>query len=553
MAIVRKQQEPGLGTHIAIAAIGTLGAIAGFLLGGLAAMPVAEIHLRQYLHRVAVQEDNSVNEARNLLAGQQNSGYAPCSDAELARFREMVFRSEFLRDVGRMERGRINCSATAWRPLQAIGQFQAGRAVPDGTTADSGLVPIRDESLKATGIEQGGIFVLFGSHLPDVQGSLPIHLAVDRNSGISSSPQVAASSAAAFAGVIADRVTRDGDMLVAEHCSSLQSSCVRASVSVNEARRGEYKTVGGATLLGAIAGIGAGILFFYLRRRRHSMDQQLRRAVAAGELHVAYQPIVNLADGKIVGAEALARWTTRDGRSVEPEVFIKVAEDHGFVGSITKFVLRRSLKEFHEVFKKIPEFRLNVNIAAADLVDPEFLPMLDQAVREAEIRPKSLVLEVTESTTANREEAMESIRDLRDRGYSIYIDDFGTGYSSLSYLLYLSVDTIKIDKAFVRAIGTESVTVAILPQILAMARSLNLGVVVEGIESARQADYFSSNHVRMYGQGFLFGRPVPASDFMQMLGLAGEQEPLVAANAASVALPSPWPQLGKGVPTAIAH
>ena len=115
-----------------------------------------------------------------------------------------------------------------------------------------------------------------------------------------------------------------------------------------------------------------------------------------------------------------------------PEIFIKVAEDHGFVGSITKFVLRRALKEFGEVFKKMPDFRLNVNVAAADLVDPEFLPMLDKAVSEAKIKPKSLVLEVTESTTASREDAMESIRALRDRGYSIYIDDFGTGYSNLS-------------------------------------------------------------------------------------------------------------------------
>jgi hypothetical protein len=111
---------------------------------------------------------------------------------------------------------------------------------------------------------------------------------------------------------------------------------------------------------------------------------------------------------------------------------------------------------------------------------------------------------------------MESIRELRRRGHRIFIDDFGTGYSSLSYLLYLSVDTIKIDKAFTRAIGTESVTVAILPQIMAMAKSLNLEVVVEGIETEQQALYFSTKP-RVFGQGWLYGHPISAEEFSQLL------------------------------------
>src|SRR5208283_1958295 len=301
-------------------------------------------------------------------------------------------------------------------------------------------------------------------------------------------------------------VGRQGDMLVAKRCSPLVANCVTASLSVGQAQRGEMATVTGVSILTGTAAAFLTFGLFVLRRRSLAMDQQLKRAVAEDRLHLAYQPIVNLADGKIVGAEALARWTTKDGTEVEPEVFIKVAEEHGFVGSITSFVLRRALREFQDVFQRIPDFRLNINVAAADLVDPGFLPLLDEAVAQAHVRPKNLVLEVTERSTASREDAMESIRELRHRGYSIYIDDFGTGYSNLSYLLYLSVDTIKIDKAFVRAIGTESVTTAILPQILNMARSMNLGVVVEGIESEGQAHYFSTENIKIYGQGFLYGR-----------------------------------------------
>jgi sensor c-di-GMP phosphodiesterase-like protein len=112
---------------------------------------------------------------------------------------------------------------------------------------------------------------------------------------------------------------------------------------------------------------------------------------------------------------------------------------------------------------------------------------------------------------------METIRELRRREHRVHIDDFGTGYSNLDKLLYLFADTIKIDKAFTRVIGTESVTVAILPQILAMAKSLNLEVIVEGVETEHQAEYFSSVQQKIYAQGWLYGRPVPVDEFHQLL------------------------------------
>jgi sensor c-di-GMP phosphodiesterase-like protein len=212
-----------------------------------------------------------------------------------------------------------------------------------------------------------------------------------------------------------------------------------------------------------------------------------------------YQPIVDLVNGKIVGAEALARWKDRDGTQVSPDKFIKVAEENGFIGPLTSLVFRRALSQLHEVLTKIPDFKLDINVTAADLADPAFLPMIDEAMKHSNVQPSSVVIEVTESSTANQEVAMEAIRLLRRRGHGIYIDDFGTGYSSLSYLTYLSVDRIKIDKSFTRAIGTQSPTLAILPPIMAMARSLNLGVVVEGVETEQQALYFTVNDLTVQG------------------------------------------------------
>ncbi len=488
-----------------VAAMAALGMVAGFALGYLLAIPLAEFHLKTYLSRIAVQEVASIKEAHSLLAVLQHSSNPPCSDAELGSFRELVFRSEYIKDAGRMHGGRIDCSATAGHPLHAIGQFKAAATHDDGTTAYTNLVPIRDEKLQRAGFQLGSAFVVFGSHFPENAGPLPIHLTVNPN--------------AAAADADTENVVRNGDALVATRCSAVLSTCVAASVTVAEAQQGEFMTAAGTSIAGCIVGGLVGFLLGALRRRSLSMEQQLRHAVAENELNVLYQPIVSVVDGKIVGAEALARWTDRDGVAVSPDVFIKVAEAHGFVGEITSLVFRRALNEFREVLNKIPDFRLDINVTAADLADQAFLPMLDEAVKQAGVPPSSVVIEVTESSTANQEVAMESIRLLHSRGHSIYIDDFGTGYSSLSYLLYLSVDRIKIDKAFTRAIGTASPTLAILPPILAMARSLNLGIVVEGIETEQQALYFSVNDQTIHGQGFLYGEALPAEAFLDLLAV----------------------------------
>jgi sensor c-di-GMP phosphodiesterase-like protein len=134
---------------------------------------------------------------------------------------------------------------------------------------------------------------------------------------------------------------------------------------------------------------------------------------------------------------------------------------------------------------------------------------------------------LTESDTANSEIAIEAIRRLRENGHSVHIDDFGTGYSSLSYLHALSVDAIKIDRSFTQAIGTEAVTVSILPQILAMAEKLNLQIVVEGVETELQARFFCATTPLTLAQGWYFGRPMPAETFHTIL-LEEEKKPLRA-------------------------
>jgi sensor c-di-GMP phosphodiesterase-like protein len=202
---------------------------------------------------------------------------------------------------------------------------------------------------------------------------------------------------------------------------------------------------------------------------------------------------------------------------VGPDVFIRLAEERGFVGTITRLVVHRTLKDFAVTLRRLPEFRISVNVAAADLGDPEFLPMLDQALQDAHVDAPSLTIEITESSTAHHDVAIETILELRRRGHSVHIDDFGTGFSSLSYLHDLAVDAIKIDRSFTKSVGTDAANATILPRILSMAEALSLRVVVEGIETETQAAFFAANGQQILGQGWLYGRPVPIEEFLRLL------------------------------------
>jgi sensor c-di-GMP phosphodiesterase-like protein len=284
----------------------------------------------------------------------------------------------------------------------------------------------------------------------------------------------------------------------------------------------------------ALMGLAGGVLGFFVTLaycRNRTREQELNRAVRRDELCLAYQPVVDLASGRVVGAEALARWTDEDGLSVGPDVFVALAEKEGFAGKITRLVLRHVLRDLSSLLRADPSFQVSVNVTAWDLAETGFVSMVQAMLAQAGVRPESVTIEITETSTARNERAIETIRQLRAAGHQVHIDDFGTGYSSLAYLQDLSVDAIKIDKVFTQAIGTGSVTVSILPQILAMVDALNLEIVVEGIESEEQAQYFAAadnRDKRIRGQGWLYGKPTPVGEFLKMLAADRENPHLLA-------------------------
>ncbi|MDJ0878806.1 MAG: EAL domain-containing protein [Halieaceae bacterium] len=251
-------------------------------------------------------------------------------------------------------------------------------------------------------------------------------------------------------------------------------------------------------------------------RSRMSLSAELRNAISNGNITAFYQPILELSTGRCIGAEALARWIRPDGEMVRPDVFIPLAEQDGLVPEITMAVLAATLKDLGDILREHPLLKININLAPEDLGDEVFKQRLRDLLVNAAVAPQCITLEITERAMVNTDRSRQQVRELRDRGHEIAVDDFGTGYSSLSYLQDFELDTLKIDKSFIDAVGTEAVTHNVVGHVIEMAGSLELNTVAEGIETPDQADWLIDQGVA-YGQGFLYSKPIPAEPFRAYL------------------------------------
>jgi sensor c-di-GMP phosphodiesterase-like protein len=528
---MRKLQQRALMTVTATVAAAACGMLAGYLLGSAIVLNLTKTRLEQYANRILAEGVAASIDARVVLSALNNSTNPACSDADMALSRSLIFKAEYLKDAGRIRDGKIICSATMGSLAEPLALPNRKFLQSDGGKVYENLAPPQEGDIKRVGLQMGDSYIVFSGYALSHLGPSPMHYTVtnidvpDRQAGriLGELPQVNPAI------LSRDGDARSGNTLYATRCSARYFDCVTAYISIPEALSASRGEVTGYFAMGGLIGACFGIVYSLLHRRRRSMEQQLRRAIRKDELRVVYQPIVDLSSRRIVGAEALARWTDEDGFGVTPDVFITIAEDRGFVGAITELVVRHALRDFAESLRVHPDFRLSINVAAADLRDTEFLPMLGSSLKRAGVRAQSVSIEITESSTARQQPAVEAIHCLRDRGHSVHVDDFGTGYSSLAYLHDLSVDAIKIDRAFTNAIGTEAVTVSILPQILAMADSLKLQVIVEGIETAEQASYFAASAQPVLAQGWFFGRPVPAGEFHRIFA-EDEKDAAVLAN-----------------------
>ncbi len=245
-------------------------------------------------------------------------------------------------------------------------------------------------------------------------------------------------------------------------------------------------------------------------KARLEIETDLRKAIDLKQFVLFYQPQISLLSNRVVGYEALVRWQHPERGLVAPSEFIPVAEETGLIVPLGRWVLReacRQMAEWHRSFDVDPKPTISVNVSFRQLNDANLVDEVRKTMRETGLAPASLRLEMTESAImSNSEMAMDVLRRLKEMGVGLEIDDFGTGYSSLSYLKRLPFDTVKIDQSFVRDLHATGESVEIVKTILDLARSMNMSVVAEGVETADQVEVLTSLGCK-YAQGYYFSRP----------------------------------------------
>jgi diguanylate cyclase (GGDEF)-like protein/PAS domain S-box-containing protein len=254
--------------------------------------------------------------------------------------------------------------------------------------------------------------------------------------------------------------------------------------------------------------------------RQLALRADLKAAIAAGELTLAYQPIFDLASGEISGCEALLRWEHAVRGTVSPAIFIPVAEDSGLIIPLGRWVLERACADavsFQQANSRASQYTVSVNISARQLHRLEIVEEVGDALRSSGLDPGSLVLEITESLLIDDMDlAIERLEALRELGVRVAVDDFGTGYSSLNYIRRLPIDVLKIDKQFIDSVDADNKDGQLTAAMIGLARVLDLACVAEGVERTAQHERLTELGCD-YAQGFLLARPMTAQALRELL------------------------------------
>ena len=317
---------------------------------------------------------------------------------------------------------------------------------------------------------------------------------------------------------------------VAEPWRSPEGFEVVAGVSVGICMFPEHAATAQTLLQGAHAAVygakalGRGAWCFYTEemtqsaRDRLALESRLRLALAHGHMVLHYQPQIDIATGRIVGAEALVRWNDPEEGLIPPGRFIPVAEVSGIIGPLGEWIIGEACRQgqrWHD--EGLPPLTIAVNVSPRQFQLTDLVGCIASALKETGYSAALLELEITESALAEREdEALLTMRQLRDLGLRLAVDDFGTGYSSLAQLKRFPIDVLKIDQGFVRDIPQSSDDMAISAAIIAMGHSMDLRVLAEGVETAEQLAFLRERGCDSY-QGYFCSRPVPAEAFAALV------------------------------------
>jgi sensor c-di-GMP phosphodiesterase-like protein len=443
----------------------------------------------------------------------------PCSDGNIARMRSLVIRSNLLIDVGYVTGDELTCSA--------FGRQEVAVGAPSYVSTNGYVVRVGVRHPLA--LETRLLIVVDPKtgYAAVVSQALPTDIIPAESNLIVGLINVAQGTVLAQRGALrpdwlrgisssASGTFYDGTNVVAWQHSALRDYVAVAAIGQTRIEAEQRRIM----LVLLPIGVGAAgllvIVVVRVARFRLSTPSLLKNAIKKRELSLAYQPIVDLQSGKWVGVEALLRWRRPNGEQIPPDVFIPIAETTQLIQKLTDCVFQLIQRDAAKLFRARPDFYIAVNLSAQDICGPDIVDRLRSLIQRMGIDAHNLHVEATERVFMNEDASRRNIGQLRALGIKVAIDDFGTGYSSLSYLQNLELDCLKIDKSFVDTIGTEAVTSEVVRHIIEMAKSLNLQMIAEGVETSAQADFLREHGVQ-YCQGWLFSKPLTMRQLLEQM------------------------------------
>lgn len=259
------------------------------------------------------------------------------------------------------------------------------------------------------------------------------------------------------------------------------------------------------------------LLMWWRTRQEYSSPRSLlKRAITKRQLCLHYQPIIDIKNGKCVGAEALLRWPGCKGEVMSPTDFIPLAEKEGMIEKITDYVVEDVFNDLGYFLSAHPQLYISINLSASDFHSSRLIALIAEKSREYSVLAQQIKVEVTERGFIDVQKMTPIIQAFRQAGYEVAFDDFGTGYSNLHNLSALNVDILKIDKSFINTLATNSTSQLIAEHIIEMAQGLHLKTIAEGVETSAQIDWLLERGVQ-YCQGWYFAKALPPQEFMHWI------------------------------------
>ncbi len=475
-----------------------------------------DAQLSRYIFTLADRTDEVFGAAESTLADMSKNLSPRCTEATSQALRQAVFKSIYFQEATLMVHGAVVCSTNPTGKYPLPVKNGENLIVPDRGIHISPLVSLAQEQVSTIVIHYraaAGGDAMFGLHLnPLILGEPVVKyaaedqvtLAVQRSDGALLSQ---------FGLDTAMPLDRLPGQRIIVHSKRYPIQVVAVGAPARLTRNWQQNSL----IFGSFGLLTSALLFLlllYLARHQFSAGSSVQDAIADNQFHVYYQPIMDTETGACVGAESLLRWHHPRLGTIMPDSFIAAAEESGFIVKLTKWLMRRIVTDMGQLLKDNPQFYISLNLSPKHFADSRLLDDI-KSIFGAKVAPQQIVFEITENQLIMNDDnqALQVLKNIRAMGTPIAIDDFGSGYSSLRYLSRFPFDYLKIDKAFIDAIGTESVTAGLVDTIVQMANRLKLVTVAEGVETPAQLSYLRGLKVSRV-QGWLFSKALPADQFL---------------------------------------